>query len=62
MEVAADDIGKYRTLNHQLIFACDKNQELRVKNEKLAARLKEQKGKHKSVIGRMRAELEDLHL
>ena len=62
MEAAAEDICRYRTLNHQLIFACDKNQELRAKNAKLASRLKNQKGQHKSVVGRMRAELEDLHL
>ena len=62
IEDALEDISGYRQLNHDLIFATDRNIELRDQNITMANTFKDYKLKMENVIGRMQHKLEELHL
>ena len=62
IQVAIDDIDRYKYLNHNLIYAIDKYQALRNKNKLLVEQLVKVKENSNGIIGRMRTEMKDLHL
>ena len=58
IEEATQDVGRYRHLNYDLMFASDKNRSLRARNQALMDKKAEEAAEYKSIIKSMRADLE----